>query len=103
MKKKLVKPFKLTKNFLELIDLKKVKCFKGTVTCSFRHPEDSSYNFLTVGCGSDDKRYKEIRKNAKICISINLECNTCSKCFYNQKNILNVYKLRKKVLSHEDV
>ena len=100
MKKKLVKPFTLTKNFLNFVDVKKVKCCEGIAICSFRHPEDNSSSFLPAGYADKYKNYIEVQKNAKRCMSITLEC---SNCFYNQKNILNVYKLRKKVLSHEDV
>ena len=94
MKKRLVKPFELTKNFLNLVNVKKVKCSERITTCSFRYPEDNSFCFIQECYDNHYKEHIEIQKNAEICM-----CSTeCCDCFYNQRNILNVFKLRKKIM-----
>lgn len=96
MEKKLIKPFELKKELLNLVNLKKTSTYDPEDFCSLRNREDNDLSFLTNRFNLDSDEFKINEKYKMLCL---LRCKGCARCFYNQNNILNVLKLRDKILT----
>ena len=96
MEKKLIKPFELKKELLNLVNLKKTSPDDPEHFCSIRNREDNNFSFLINKFDSDTYESKIYKKYERLCLS---RSKGCVECFYNQNNILNVLKLRNKILT----
>lgn len=96
MEKKLIKPFELKKELLNLVKLKKTSTYDPEHFCSIRNRNHDYLSFLTNGFSLDSDEFKINEKYKMLCLS---KGKGCARCFYNQKNLPNVLKLRDKILT----
>ena len=95
MEEKLIKPFELKKELLNLVNLKKTSSYDPEHFCSLRNRENNDFSFRINEFDLDSDEFKINEKYEKLCYFI----DGCARCFYNQNNILNVLKLRDKILT----